>query len=115
MTTPRHSFPPLGGAPNINGPNPLRPYYTGSDAPLQSYYNNSLSPVVLEDDVDLQTELTSQEAAKELANYGLARYGALAISAPFEAGQTLLQVQYLPNDDLFNGDEDDQELVCCFV
>ncbi|KAG0362188.1 mitochondrial carrier domain-containing protein [Gamsiella multidivaricata] len=103
----RYSFPPPGGTPNANGPNPLRPYYTGSDSPLQSYYNNTLSSTTLEDDLASQNEISSQAAAKELASYGLLKYGTLAIAAPFEAGQTLLQVQYLPNDDGFNGDDED--------
>ncbi|KAG0213623.1 hypothetical protein BGX31_001255, partial [Mortierella sp. GBA43] len=110
MTSPRYNFAPPGGLPNpASGPNPLRPYYTGSDSPLQSYYNNNtLTPSLLEDDLTAQQELTPK--AKEFANYGLARYGALLLSAPFDAGQTLLQVQYLPNDDIFNGDDDDLEL-----
>ncbi|KAF9921453.1 hypothetical protein FBU30_008496 [Linnemannia zychae] len=102
-----YSYPPPGGAPNVNGPNPLRPYYTGSDSPLQSYYNNTLSSSTLEEELAAQHELNSQAAAKELASYGFIKYMTLAIAAPFEAGQTLLQVQYLPNDDGFNGDEYD--------
>ncbi|KAF8940832.1 hypothetical protein BGZ58_004521 [Dissophora ornata] len=103
----RYSFPPPGGAPNANSPNPLRPYYTGSDSPLQSYYNSTLSSASLEEELAAQNEINSQAAAKELASYGLVKYMTLAISAPFEVGQTLLQVQYLPNDDGFNGDEQD--------
>ncbi|KAF9582593.1 hypothetical protein BGW38_010999 [Lunasporangiospora selenospora] len=103
----RYGFPPPGGAPNINSPNPLRPYYTGSDSPLQSYYNNTLSSTTLEEELAAQHELNSQAAAKELASYGLLKYATLAIAAPFDAGQTLLQVQYLPNDDGFNGDDED--------
>ncbi|KAF9173281.1 hypothetical protein BGX21_003593 [Mortierella sp. AD011] len=106
MTT-RYNFPPPSGAPNANAPNPLRPYYTGSDSPLQSYYNNTLSSTTLEEELATQNELNSQTAAKELASYGLVKYMTLAIAAPFEAGQTLLQVQYLPNDDGFNGDDED--------
>ncbi|KAF9436434.1 hypothetical protein BGZ76_003996 [Entomortierella beljakovae] len=106
MTT-RYNFPPPSGAPNANAPSPLRPYYTGSDSPLQSYYNNTLSSTTLEEELALQNELNSQTAAKELASYGLVKYMTLAIAAPFEAGQTLLQVQYLPNDDGFNGDDED--------
>ncbi|KAF9360305.1 hypothetical protein BGX26_009884 [Mortierella sp. AD094] len=105
--TSRYNFPPPSGAPNANAPNPLRPYYTGSDSPLQSYYNNTLSSTSLEEELAAQNELNSQTAAKELASYGLVKYMTLAIAAPFEAGQTLLQVQYLPNDDGFNGDEED--------
>ncbi|KAG0212470.1 hypothetical protein BGX33_003615 [Mortierella sp. NVP41] len=102
-----YSYPPPGGAPNANSPNPLRPYYSASDSPLQSYYNNTLSSATLEDELAAQNEINSQAAAKELASYGLIKYMTLAIAAPFEAGQTLLQVQYLPNDDGFNGDEFD--------
>lgn len=100
-----YSFPPPGGAPNANSPNPLRPYYTSSDSPLQSYYYNTLSSSTLEEELAAQNEINSQAAAKELASYGLVKYMTLAIAAPFEAGQTLLQVQYLPNDDGFNGDD----------
>ncbi|KAG0379579.1 hypothetical protein BGX24_012614 [Mortierella sp. AD032] len=102
-----YSYPPPGGAPNANAPNPLRPYYSASDSPLQSYYNNTLSSATLEEELAAQNELNSQTAAKELASYGLIKFMTLAIAAPFEAGQTLLQVQYLPNDDGFNGDEFD--------
>ncbi|KAF9935472.1 hypothetical protein BGZ67_003422 [Mortierella alpina] len=102
-----YSFPPPGGAPNANSPNPLRPYYSASDSPLQSYYNNTLSSSSLEEELAAQNELNSQAAAKELASYGFVKYFTLAIAAPFHAGQTLLQVQYLPNDDGFNGDEYD--------
>ncbi|KAK3840301.1 MAG: mitochondrial carrier domain-containing protein [Linnemannia elongata] len=102
-----YSYPPPGGAPNANSPNPLRPYYSASDSPLQSYYNNTLSSATLEEELAAQNELNSQAAAKELASYGLIKYMTLAIAAPFEAGQTLLQVQYLPNDDGFNGDDFD--------
>lgn len=108
MTT-RYGFPP-GSAPSTNGPNPLRPYYTGSDSPLQSYYNTSLTPALVDEDLG-QNELNSQAALKEYANIGLFKYGSLALNAPFEACQTLLQVQYLPNDDVFNGDEEELELV----
>lgn len=109
-----YNFPPPGGAPNANGPNPLRPYYTASDSPLQSYYYNTLSSSTLEEELAAQNEINSQAAAKELASYGLVKYMTLAIAAPFEAGQTLLQVQYLPNDDGFNGDDSDlAEKVSC--
>jgi len=100
-----YAYPPPGGAPNANSPNPLRPYYSASDSPLQSYYNNTLSSASLEEELAAQNELISQAAAKELASYGFIKYMTLGIAAPFEAGQTLLQVQYLPNDDGFNGDE----------
>ncbi|KAF8979130.1 hypothetical protein BGZ46_005775 [Entomortierella lignicola] len=105
--TSRYNFPPPSGAPNANAPNPLRPYYTGSDSPLQSYYNTTFSSTTIEEELAAQNELNSQAAAKELASYGLVKYMTLAIAAPFEAGQTLLQVQYLPNDDGFNGDDED--------
>lgn len=112
--TSHYNFPPPGGAPNANSPNPLRPYYTSSDSPLQSYYYNTLSSSSLEEELAAQNEINSQAAAKELASYGLVKYMTLAIAAPFEAGQTLLQVQYLPNDDGFNGDDSDlAEKVLC--
>ncbi|KAG0230273.1 hypothetical protein BGW42_001071 [Actinomortierella wolfii] len=105
-----YNFPPPGGAPNANATNPLRPYYpTSTDSPLQSYYYNTLSSNTLEEELAAQQELATQAAAKELASYGLVKYMTLAMAAPFEAGQTLLQVQYLPNDDGFNGDEADAE------
>ncbi|KAF9202606.1 hypothetical protein BGZ59_002078, partial [Podila verticillata] len=72
-----------------------------------SYYYNTLSSSTLEEELAAQNEINSQAAAKELASYGLVKYMTLAIAAPFEAGQTLLQVQYLPNDDGFNGDDID--------
>ncbi|KAF9418565.1 hypothetical protein BGZ94_009662 [Podila epigama] len=107
MSSHHYNFPPPGGAPNANSPNPLRPYYTSSDSPLQSYYYNTLSSSTLEEELAAQHELNSQEAAKELASYGLVKFLTLALAAPFNVGQTLLQVQYLPNDDGFNGDDND--------
>lgn len=105
----RYSFP-AGSTPSAGGPNPLRPYYTGSDSPLQSYYNTSNTPALLDEDL-APAEFNSQAALKEYANNGLFKYGSLALNAPFEACQTLLQVQYLPNDDLINADEEELETV----
>lgn len=107
MSSNHYNYPPPGGAPNANSPNPLRPYYSASDSPLQSYYNTTLTSTTLEEELAAQNEINSQTAAKELLSYGFVKYMTLAIAAPFEAGQTLLQVQYLPNDDGFNGDEQD--------
>ncbi|KAI8358804.1 hypothetical protein B0O80DRAFT_441706 [Mortierella sp. GBAus27b] len=53
MTTPRYNFAPPGGTPQ----SPLRPYYTHSDSPLQSYYSsNTLTPSLLKDDLIAQQE-----------------------------------------------------------
>ncbi|KAF9991158.1 hypothetical protein BGZ75_004643 [Mortierella antarctica] len=93
------NFPPPGGAPNANSSaTPLRPYYGSPlDASLQSYYSNTLATSQF--DLEHENELNSQQAAKELVSYGALKYLTLAIAAPFEAGQTLLQVQYLPDED----------------
>jgi len=101
--------PPPSGAPNVNAANPLRPYY-GSPldaSPLQSYYQNTLSTSALEEELVAQQEISSQEAARELLSYGAVKFLTLALAAPFEAGQTLLQVQYLPNDDGANERDED--------
>ncbi|KAG0205139.1 hypothetical protein BGX28_003180 [Mortierella sp. GBA30] len=99
------NFPPPGGAPNANSSaTPLRPYYgTPLDSPLQSYYQNTLTNSQL--DFATENDLNSQQAARELVSYGALKYLTLAIAAPFEAGQTLLQVQYLPDEEDSNGDD----------
>lgn len=101
------NFPPPGGAPNANSSaTPLRPYYGAPlDSSLQSYYSNTLATSQL--DLDHENELNTQQAAKELVSYGALKYLTLAIAAPFEAGQTLLQVQYLPDEDESSAETDD--------
>ncbi|KAG0365174.1 mitochondrial carrier domain-containing protein [Gamsiella multidivaricata] len=91
------NFPSPGGVPNANSStSPLRPFYGSPlDSPLQSYYQDASQ---LEHDLAASHDVTTQAAAKELLNYGLIKYLTLAIAAPFEAGQTLLQVQYMPNN-----------------
>ncbi|KAF9920271.1 hypothetical protein FBU30_009923 [Linnemannia zychae] len=91
------NFPPPTGAPNVNSTTPLRPFYGSPlDSPLQQYYQHTSQ---LEEELAAQSELNSQEAARELLRYGMIKYLTLAIATPFENAQTLLQVQYLPNDD----------------
>ncbi|KAI8348119.1 hypothetical protein B0O80DRAFT_391027 [Mortierella sp. GBAus27b] len=91
------NFSPPGGAPNANSTTPLRPYFGSPlDSPLQSYYQNA---VQLEHEIAAQKDINSQVATKELLNYGLIKFFTLGVAAPFEAAQTLIQVQYLPNDD----------------
>ncbi|KAK3844447.1 MAG: mitochondrial carrier domain-containing protein [Linnemannia gamsii] len=91
------NFPPPAGAPNANSSTPLRPYYGSPlDSPLQQYYQHTSQ---LEEELAAHSELNSQEAARELLSYGMIKYLTLAIATPFENAQTLLQVQYLPNDD----------------
>lgn len=91
------NFPPPTGAPNVNSSTPLRPYYGSPlDSPLQQYYQHTSQ---LEEELSHHSELNSQEAARELLSYGMIKYLTLAIATPFENAQTLLQVQYLPNDD----------------
>ncbi|KAF9985227.1 hypothetical protein BGZ65_011396 [Modicella reniformis] len=102
-------FPP-GGGPNTNGTtSPLHPYFVPPmESPLQSYYQNT---VQLEHELAAQKDvITSQEAAKELLNYGLIKFITLAIAAPFEAGHTLLQVQYLPTNSESREKEDEDDL-----
>ncbi|KAK5814384.1 hypothetical protein F5H01DRAFT_24133 [Linnemannia elongata] len=90
------NFPPTG-APNVNSSTPLRPYYGSPlDSPLQQYYQHTSQ---LEEELSHHSELNSQEAARELFSYGMIKYLTLAIATPFENAQTLLQVQYLPNDE----------------
>ncbi|KAI1314556.1 hypothetical protein EDD11_001985 [Mortierella claussenii] len=104
------NFPPPGGAPNANTTStPLRPYYGSPlDSPLQSYYQNTAQ---LEHDLaHAHDDVSSQAAAKELLNYGLLKYLTLALAAPFEAAQTLQQVQYLPNAKSAKANEDDDDI-----
>ncbi|KAG0249372.1 hypothetical protein BG011_009373 [Mortierella polycephala] len=110
MAAPNYNFPPPGGAPNVNSnASPLRPsYYSNSslESPLEAYYQHNLS---LEYELAAQNDINSQQAAKELLSYGMIKFLTQALAAPFEAGQILLQVQYMPNDDgdETNGRDDD--------
>ena len=91
------NFPPPTGAPNVNNTTPLRPLYGSPlDSPLQQYYQHTSQ---LEEELAAHSELNSQQAARELLSYGAIKFLTLAIANPFENAQTLLQVQYLPNDD----------------
>ncbi|KAI8596487.1 hypothetical protein EDD21DRAFT_2085 [Dissophora ornata] len=105
----KFNFPPPGGAPNANSSaSPLRTYYGSPlDSPLQTYYHNT---VHLEQELNASNDVNSQAAAKELLNYGLIKYLTLAIASPFDAAQTLLQVQYMPNEDAAKANADDYDL-----
>ncbi|KAG0348654.1 hypothetical protein BG004_004590 [Podila humilis] len=117
MTSP-FNFPPPGGAPNVNSSNPLRPLYGVSvgESPLQSYYHLDSIENDFAAQQHQQQQLNTQEATRGLLRYGALKFVTLAISVPFENAQTLLQVQYLPNDetdahgaDSFDDSREEQE------
>ncbi|KAG0165096.1 hypothetical protein DFQ28_009226 [Apophysomyces sp. BC1034] len=96
-----HPFATFPTAPG-RGVNGLRPYYTPglvSDNYTTIVGGNGTAPVsyYAEDYDDL---IDSKAAARELINFTVLKYLTTAISSPFEVSKTLLQVQYMPHEDV---------------
>ncbi|KAG0004120.1 hypothetical protein BGZ79_010245 [Entomortierella chlamydospora] len=101
--------PPPGDAPNLNGQNPLRPFYGSPlDSPLQSFYQQNPA---LDYGADAPENTSALEATMDSFKFGLIKYLKLAVDAPFDSALTLLQVQYMPNQESVkaNGDDDDND------
>ncbi|GBC00831.1 hypothetical protein RclHR1_03990008 [Rhizophagus clarus] len=91
---PKYTYTPF---PQTTTVHPLRPYYVPQDT--DHYYTpfgNTVNPTEVQNDTDLD----SQSVLKDLASLGFVKYVGIALSHPFEAAKTLLQVQYLPNEDV---------------
>ncbi|KAF9109443.1 hypothetical protein BGX27_007602 [Mortierella sp. AM989] len=100
-------FPPPGGAPNANTTTPLRPFYGSPlDSPLQSYYQQSGDLDYAPDNI--YKDVSSLEVALDHFKFGFVKYLKLAIDAPFDSALTLLQVQYMPNEDGVKANGDDE-------
>ncbi|RUS32876.1 hypothetical protein BC938DRAFT_473960 [Jimgerdemannia flammicorona] len=90
------TVPPHPKAAAAASVHPLRPYY----APPQSQLylpNGGSAPQYDDDDYEF---LDSRAAAKELANFAVVKFLTTAVGSPFDVGKTLLQVQYVPSDDV---------------
>ncbi|CAG8444029.1 4850_t:CDS:2 [Rhizophagus irregularis] len=93
---PKYTYTPF---PQTTTVHPLRPYYVPQD--MDHYYtpfgNNTTNSTEVQNDM---TDLDSQSLLKDLASLGFIKYVGVGFSHPFEAAKTLLQVQYLPNEDI---------------
>ncbi|CAG8742100.1 13506_t:CDS:2, partial [Racocetra fulgida] len=93
---PRYTYTPFPQSTTVH---PLRPYYVPQNT---DHYYTPLGNVTnskVERNHKLINE-ESQSAIKEIFSLGLIKYISTAISNPFEVAKTLLQVQYLPNEDV---------------
>ncbi|CAG8750922.1 9281_t:CDS:2, partial [Gigaspora rosea] len=93
---PRYTYTPF---PQPTTVHPLRPYYVPQNA---DHYYTPLGNVTSNQE-DRSNKLLNEESQgliKEVFSLGLLKYISTAISNPFEVSKTLLQVQYLPNEDV---------------
>ncbi|KAI7880725.1 mitochondrial carrier [Lichtheimia hyalospora FSU 10163] len=96
-----HPFATFPAAPG-KGVNGLRPYYTpgllnDNYTPIVGQGPGSVVPYYANDHDDL---IDSRAAARELVNFTVLKFLTTAISCPFEVSKTLLQVQYMPHEDV---------------
>ncbi|CAG8505547.1 7504_t:CDS:2 [Paraglomus occultum] len=94
--SPKYTYTPF---PQSKIVHPLRPYYV---PPNTDYYYTPGSNAIANNQSE-QNKLVDEEthsALKELGSFALVKYVSTAISNPFEVSKTLLQVQYLPNEDV---------------
>lgn len=81
-------------------PHPLRPYYTPGLVPNYTSITTNASsstPSSLSSDA---IGSNAQETLKEYARFAGLKFMTTAVLGPFETGKTLLQVQYLPHEDI---------------
>lgn len=113
-----HPFATFPAAPG-KGVNGLRPYYTpgllnDNYTPIVGQGPGSVVPYYANDHNDL---IDSRAAARELVNFTVLKFLTTAISCPFEVSKTLLQVQYMPHEDVEvtaavpKEDEDQQQVL----
>ncbi|KAI9314026.1 mitochondrial carrier domain-containing protein [Dichotomocladium elegans] len=104
-----HPFATFPAAPG-KGVNGLRPYYT------PGLFNDNYTPVITNDTSTVTGNaggpvvpyyanehydlIDSRAAARELVNFTVLKFITTAISCPFEVSKTLLQVQYMPHEDM---------------
>ncbi|KAI9026518.1 mitochondrial carrier domain-containing protein [Phycomyces nitens] len=91
-----HPFATFPAAPG-KGVNGLRPYYTPG-LTTDNYTTLSGQPLYYNDEYD--DLIDSKAAARELINFTVLKYITTAINSPFEVSKTLLQVQYMPHEDV---------------
>ncbi|GAA5799874.1 mitochondrial carrier domain-containing protein [Helicostylum pulchrum] len=93
---------PFAGFPAGKGGNGIRPYYSpglnnGNYTSVVPDAQSMTSPYYANEYDDL---IDSKAAARELINFTVLKYLTTAISSPFEVSKTLLQVQYMPRQDV---------------
>jgi hypothetical protein len=93
---PKYTYAPF---PQTTTVHPLRPYYVPQNA--DHYYTPFGNGTTSKEDQNDMTDIDSQSILKDLASLGLVKYIGVISSHPFEVAKTLLQVQYLPNEDVF--------------
>ncbi|CAG8436696.1 6383_t:CDS:2 [Ambispora gerdemannii] len=99
-TTPKYTYTPFPQSTTVH---PLRPYYNPTDA--QHFYTPSLGNASnnnLDDKTQKhgQIDVDSENAVKTFASFAILKFFSSAFSEPFDVAKTLLQVQYLPNEDV---------------
>ncbi|KAI8371425.1 uncharacterized protein BYT42DRAFT_501388 [Radiomyces spectabilis] len=95
--------PPFGAFPAGpgRGVNGMRPYYTpGMTTDNYTTVAGQASGAVPQYANDYDDLIDSRAAARELINFTLLKYLNTAVSSPFEVSKTLLQVQYMPREDV---------------
>lgn len=81
-------------------PHPLRPYYTPGLVPNYTSITTNASsstPSSLSSDA---ISSNAQDTFKQYARFAGLKFMTTAVLGPFETGKTLLQVQYLPHEDI---------------
>ncbi|KAF8980113.1 hypothetical protein BGZ46_004606 [Entomortierella lignicola] len=100
-------YNPPGGDPNLSSAIPLRPFYGSPlDSPLQPYFQQNPD---LEYGNEPSEDVSTLEATMALFKFSFLKYLKLTLDSPFDSGLTLLQVQYMPNDDGIKANGDDQD------
>ncbi|SRR6266498_1643048 len=92
---PKYTYTPF---PQTTTVHPLRPYHVPQDT--DHYYTPFGNATNSKVDRNNIPDMDSQSTLKELVTFGFVKYVSIAISHPFEVAKTLLQVQYLPNEDV---------------
>ena len=91
----------------------LRPYYTpGLTTDNYTTFAGQMTTPVPYYASEHDDFIDQRAAARELVNYAVLKYLTTAMSCPFEVSKTLLQVQYMPHEDVevvATKSSDDQE------
>ncbi|CAM0139877.1 hypothetical protein VKS41_007221 [Umbelopsis sp. WA50703] len=82
-------------------PHPLRPYYTPGLVPNYTSITTTNASSTTPSSLGLELPGSStQQAFTEYARFAGLKFMTTAVLGPFETGKTLLQVQYLPHEDI---------------
>ncbi|KAG9303527.1 hypothetical protein G9A89_018423 [Geosiphon pyriformis] len=100
-TNPKYTYTPFPQSTTVH---PLRPYYIPTDTSHYYTLSHGTSNTNLEDKTGTDRKLgaieESSNPAKELASFAFLKFFSTAFVEPFDVAKTLLQVQYLPNEDV---------------